>query len=378
MSGNSAKLRQLTLHCGGHSGGSERRKRLKPFTYVRPKTVEEAFGISNQEITITDGALTSQSSSKKESLSALLRRTGRPHIEAKAEAKPGSEKEAYSMNAFGAQFAEVHVDEDLGQVKVARLLGCFGAGKILNAKTARSQLMGGMIWDIGMALYEESSYGSMRLGRWVNNNLAEYHVPVNADVGHIDAIWVEEEDPHINPIGAKGIGEIGITGASAAVANAIFNATGKRVRDLPITLDKLLLMIPIREIWKETGVSVSALGLGGHHLGQARDENAALQIIHEALDNGITFYDNCWEYHLGLTELFLGKGLAGRRNQVFLMTKVCTHGREKRLAMEMLEQSLRRLRTDHLDLWQIHGVSFDNDPGVVHSPEWRRRSACRS
>jgi aryl-alcohol dehydrogenase-like predicted oxidoreductase len=126
-------------------------------------------------------------------------------------------------------------------------------------------------------------------------------------------------------------------------------------------------MIPTRNFGK-TGVQVSALGLGGHHLAQTRDENESLQIVHEAVDGGITFFDNCWEYHLGLSELLLGKGLTGRRDKVFLMTKVCTHGREKILAMEMLEQSLRRLRTDHLDLWQIHGVSFDNDPDLFIRP----------
>ncbi len=126
-------------------------------------------------------------------------------------------------------------------------------------------------------------------------------------------------------------------------------------------------MIPKREFGK-TGVKISALGLGGHHLGQTRDENESIQIVREAVDNDITFFDNCWEYHLGITELLLGKGLAGRRDQVFLMTKVCTHGREKQLAMEMLEQSLRRLRTDHLDLWQIHGVTFDNDPDLFIRP----------
>ncbi len=126
-------------------------------------------------------------------------------------------------------------------------------------------------------------------------------------------------------------------------------------------------MIPIREFGK-TGVTVSALGLGGHHLGQTKDEAEALQIVHEALDNGITFFDNCWEYHLGLSELLLGKGLAGQRDKAFLMTKVCSHGREKSLCMEMLEQSLRRLQTDHLDLWQIHGVSFDNDPDLFIRP----------
>jgi xanthine dehydrogenase YagR molybdenum-binding subunit len=172
----------------------------------------------------------------------LLTRSGKPYLEAQGKAEPGDEKKEYSMYAFGAQFAEVHVDADLGQVKVARMLGCFAAGKILNAKTARSQLMGGMIWGVGMALYEDAVMDE-RLGRWVNNNLAEYHVPVNLDIGDFDAIWVDENDAHINPLGAKGIGEIGITGGAAAVANAIYHATGVRVRELPITPDKLLVKV---------------------------------------------------------------------------------------------------------------------------------------
>ena len=131
------------------------------------------------------------------------------------------------------------MDADLGQIRVARMTGVFAAGKILNAKTGRSQFMGGMIWGISLALLEDTVY-DQRLGRIVNNNLAEYHVPTNADVGSIDVAWVEENDEHVSPIGAKGIGEIGITGAAAAVANAVYHATGKRVRELPITPDKLL------------------------------------------------------------------------------------------------------------------------------------------
>ena len=197
-------------------------------------------GVSVQDVAIENGRLHSRSNpSKNETFQALLARNGQPHIEAQASAKPGAEKERYSMYAFGAQFAEVHVDADLGHLKVARMVGCFGAGRILNAKTARSQFMGGMVWGISMALYEGAAT-DYRLGRWVNNNLAEYHVPVNADVGEIDVLWVDEKDDHINPIGAKGIGEIGITGAAAAIANAVFHATGKRVRDLPITLDKVI------------------------------------------------------------------------------------------------------------------------------------------
>jgi uncharacterized protein len=119
--------------------------------------------------------------------------------------------------------------------------------------------------------------------------------------------------------------------------------------------------IPQREFGRD-GVKISALGLGGHHLGDAADEETAIQIVHEAVDGGITFFDNCWEYNRGKSENWMGKGLKGLRKNVFLMTKVCTHGRDAALAMRMLEESLRRLQTDHLDLWQIHGVCFDNDP----------------
>jgi aryl-alcohol dehydrogenase-like predicted oxidoreductase len=121
--------------------------------------------------------------------------------------------------------------------------------------------------------------------------------------------------------------------------------------------------IPLKDFGK-TGVKVSALGLGGHHLGSAKDEQTAVEIVHRAVDGGVTFYDCCWEYNRGKSEDWLGKGLKGRREKVFLMTKVCTHGRDGALATQMLEQSLRRLQTDHLDLWQIHGVSFQNDPAL--------------
>jgi xanthine dehydrogenase YagR molybdenum-binding subunit len=166
-------------------------------------------------------------------------RGGQPYIEAQASTQQNYDAKNFSSFSFGAQFAEVHVDADLGQIRVARMTGVFAAGKILNAKTARSQFMGGMVWGISMALLEGAIYDP-RLGRIVNNNLAEYHVPTNADVGNIDGAWVEEDDPHVSPIGAKGIGEIGITGSVAAIVNAIYHATGTRVRDLPVTPDKLL------------------------------------------------------------------------------------------------------------------------------------------
>lgn len=161
-----------------------------------------------------------------------------PWVEAEASTGQNPDAKTYSMFSFGAQFAEVRVDADLGQIHVARMTGVFAAGKILNALTARSQFMGGMVWGVSFALHEHTVYDE-RLGRIVNNNLAEYHIPSNADIGAMDIGWVEEDDQHVSPIGAKGIGEVGITGAAAAVANAYYHATGKRVRDLPITLEKL-------------------------------------------------------------------------------------------------------------------------------------------
>ena len=125
--------------------------------------------------------------------------------------------------------------------------------------------------------------------------------------------------------------------------------------------------IPLRQFGK-TDARISALGMGGHHLGDAPDEATAVRMVHEAVDGGITFFHNCWEYHLVKSEIWMGKGLKGRRDRVFLMTKVCTHGRDADLAMQMLEQSLNRYQTDHLDLWQVHGVCFDNDPELFIRP----------
>jgi aryl-alcohol dehydrogenase-like predicted oxidoreductase len=128
---------------------------------------------------------------------------------------------------------------------------------------------------------------------------------------------------------------------------------------MPATSDA----IPLRPFGRHK-VKISALGFGGHHLGDAPDESTAVRLVRQAVDGGITFFDNCWEYHRGKTEVWMGAGLKGVRDRVFLMTKVCTHGRDKALALRMLDESLRRLRTDHLDLWQIHGVSFENDPAL--------------
>ncbi len=149
-----------------------------------------------------------------------------------------TQDEKYARNTHSAIFAEVKVDEQLGVIRVTRVVSAVAAGRILNAKTARSQILGSVVMGIGMALHEET-LTDQKFGRIVNANFAEYHVPVNADIHDIEVIFVDEPDTIINPLGTKGVGEIGIVGVAAAVANAVYHATGKRVRDLPITLDKL-------------------------------------------------------------------------------------------------------------------------------------------
>lgn len=176
---------------------------------------------------------------KGESVASLLTRQGRAHLEKHADAAPGAEADRYAMAAFGAQFAEVRVDAELGIVRVSRMVGVFDIGRALNPRTARSQLLGGMVWGIGMALTEDTVLDP-RVGRPVTANLADYHVPVQGDVPDLDVSWIGAPDERANPVGAKGLGELAITGAPAAIANAVYHATGRRVRDLPITLDKLL------------------------------------------------------------------------------------------------------------------------------------------
>ncbi|MCJ2063074.1 xanthine dehydrogenase family protein molybdopterin-binding subunit [Methylobacterium sp. J-088] len=169
----------------------------------------------------------------------VLQAAGVDKVEAVEEAGPDKDfNQAYEAYTHSAIFAEVKVDEELGQVRVTRIVSAIAAGKILNPKTARSQILGGVVMGIGSALEEESMLDH-RVGRFMNHNLGEYHVPVNADIYDIDVIFVDEEDK-ANPLGVKGLGEIGIVGTAAAITNAVFHATGKRVRHLPITVDKLL------------------------------------------------------------------------------------------------------------------------------------------
>jgi xanthine dehydrogenase YagR molybdenum-binding subunit len=197
-------------------------------------------GVAPEQIVIEDGLIGSRSGTRREAVAAILARAGKREIIADATARPGAEKKQFSMHSFGAVFTEVHVDRDLGEIRVPRVVARYSIGRLMNGKTGRSQLMGGIVWGIGMALMEESLLDG-HSGRIVNANLADYHVPTNSDIGEIDVGVVAEDDPHINALGARGIGEIGITGVAAAIANAVYHAVGVRVRELPITLDKLLV-----------------------------------------------------------------------------------------------------------------------------------------
>ncbi len=196
-------------------------------------------GLGADEVVGVNGGLAKiDDPSRFESYVSILSRAQRDEVSADGAAPPPMETKHWSMHSFGAMFCEARVNAVTGEVRVARFLGSFDVGRILNAKTATSQFRGGIIMGLGMALMEETQFDE-RNGRVMNPSLAEYHVPVHLDVPEIDVIWTDIPDPHA-PMGAHGIGEIGITGTAAAVANAVFNATGKRVRDLPITLDKLL------------------------------------------------------------------------------------------------------------------------------------------
>jgi xanthine dehydrogenase YagR molybdenum-binding subunit len=193
---------------------------------------EAAMALKSKLESIAPGGLASNSPAD------LVAKNGGP-VEVTTSSRPGEEQQRYSMHSFGAVFTEVRIDADLGILRIPRVVTAHGVGRVLNEKTARSQIQGGVVWGIGMALHEETLV-DRRTGRYTNADLAEYHVPVNADVGTIDVHFIDEKDPHVNPIGVKGAGEIGITGVAASIANAVYHATGKRVRDLPIKLERRL------------------------------------------------------------------------------------------------------------------------------------------
>ena len=199
------------------------------------------FGAGNAGVIARGGRLFRRDDeNRSESYSEILRRAGLAQIEGqgRSAANPAAQS-TYAMFAHGAVFAEVKVDPDLGQMRVTRVVGAFAAGRIINPRMVHSQLYGGMIWGVSFALHERAVMDP-RSGRPTNPNLGEYHIPVNADVPLLEAILVEEHDQHVNALGIKGVGEIGITGTAGAVANAVWHATGVRVRKFPITLDRLI------------------------------------------------------------------------------------------------------------------------------------------
>jgi xanthine dehydrogenase YagR molybdenum-binding subunit len=172
-------------------------------------------------------------------IAEVMRRNNLTEITETFESKPSEERRKYAMLAHGAQFVEVKVDPDLGTVRVARAIEVTACGRVINPKASHSQEIGGVVWGIGMALTEATEIDH-RYGRIMNPNLQHYHVPVNADVHEVETLFVEEDDRIVNPLGVKGMGELGMVGIPAAIANAVFHATGKRIRELPITPDKLL------------------------------------------------------------------------------------------------------------------------------------------
>ena len=235
------------------SGGSQTVASVGPAVHqaaraTRDKLIATALGdsasslhgLNANDVDAADGWLFSKADpNRRDSMAAVVTRNGGQPVSGEASADQGDEKKRYAMQAFGAVFVEVHVDPDLGTIRVTRIVGAYGVGRVINRKTAHSQLMGGIVWGLGMGLMEKTEM-DWRVGRAVNANLADYHVPVNADIGSIDITMLDEHDAWINELGAKGVGEIGITGVAAAIANAVHHATGKRIRDLPITPDKLI------------------------------------------------------------------------------------------------------------------------------------------
>jgi xanthine dehydrogenase YagR molybdenum-binding subunit len=200
---------------------------------------ENIHTINAEDLVFEDGeVILAADRSRKIAYTDLLKQNNTPQLEVTIDSK-GAEQQQYSMYSFSVHFAKVHVHPKTGIVRVVQVATVADSGKIVSEKTASSQMIGGVVGGIGMALTEEAVIDN-RFGRFVTKDFADYHVPVHADIPHIDTLFVNKPDPIVNPIGAKGMGEIALIGFAAAVANAVFHATGKRVRDLPITPDKLI------------------------------------------------------------------------------------------------------------------------------------------
>ena len=254
----SVKLGDSTLPKAPVSGGSQSTASVTPAvadacTQAKLKLTEIAIhdasspmsGLATEDIQVGNGLISSKSNpAKSETISALLTRNNKT-IEAMGSAEKAQGAEAYTSNSWGAVFAEVAVDKDTHMVKVRRVVATYDIGALMNNKTGINQLEGGIVWGVGFALHEHTVIDNT-YGRTVNENLAEYHVPVNADIGILDVTCLNIPDAKFSPLGARGIGEIGITGSAAAVANAIYNATGARIREYPITPDKIMKATTLR------------------------------------------------------------------------------------------------------------------------------------
>jgi xanthine dehydrogenase YagR molybdenum-binding subunit len=247
------KLGDTTLPPSGGSGGSTTAASVCPGVYdaaiqAKLKLVQLAIadtqsplhGATAEDVHTNDGKLFLKSNPEKsETFTALIARNGNTPVEATATSEMPKDRDTFSSHSWGAIFAEVAIDVDTHMIQVRRMVGTYDIGTLINAKTGTNQLIGGVVWGVSMALLEETLIDTT-YGRTINENFAEYHVPINADIHEIDVTALGIPDYKFNPLGSRGIGEIGITGAAAAIANAIYNATGKRVRDLPITLDKIM------------------------------------------------------------------------------------------------------------------------------------------
>ena len=248
-----AKLGDSELPKAPVSGGSQSAASVTPAVVAAAKQAQlklvtgsvadkasPVFGLDPEQVAFENGRIIRKGQPESgETFAEYLKRNGGEPVGAMGSAQPEQDADQFALHSWGAVFAEVAVDEMLGMVRVRRVTGVYDVGTLLNEKTGKSQLIGGIVWGVGLALHEETHIDS-RNGRTVNNNLAEYHVPVNLDIGEIDVMALGIPDKNFNDLGARGIGEIGITGAGAAVANAIYNATGKRIRSSPITPEMLM------------------------------------------------------------------------------------------------------------------------------------------
>jgi xanthine dehydrogenase YagR molybdenum-binding subunit len=248
-----ARLGDSTLPKAPVSGGSQSAASVTPAVQAAAKEAQLTLltaasndargpfaGTQPDQLVFENGMIRKKGSSGTgEHFKDFLARNGNNPIGANASAEKDQDAEQYSTHSWGAVFAEVGVDELTGMVHVHRIVGVYDVGTLLNQRTGKSQLIGGIVWGIGLALHEETHFDT-RHGRPINNNLAEYHVPVNADIGEIEVYSLDIPDTKFNPLGARGIGEIGITGTGAAIANAIYHATGKRLRNAPITPEMLI------------------------------------------------------------------------------------------------------------------------------------------